>query len=442
MTKLILWGSVIWLAPLLCYMLVNETKSKKNIILGVTLPAEGRSDPAVEEETKRFRRNEWTVCALLILLGVLAMLPVFHDVSMTLWMIWIDLCIVLPYIPYVLSRNKLLKIEEERGWKRQDQTVKVDTAAWQEPKWLSPWLFVPPFLLALLPVFFDRGMWPVYLIDALCIIFFWFGYRYLYSTRSEMVDGDTGLTQVLTRIRRVRWGRVWLFTAYSMAALNIAFYLFSLNKGLGVALFVTITVFICVIALQMEMKMRQLQEKLTASSGKEDYVDDDEHWIGGIFYYNPNDRRSIVNHRIGLNTTVNLASGLGKVMIVMSIVLLLGLPFFGVWMDHMGSSEITVSAEEGEVSFRSGMTHYEFSKESIQEVTLLEELPQDLRRRFGTAMDTYLEGDFVSDEYGRMKLLLDPTVSPWLLIRTDEKLYLFGTREGQLTRDLYVTLSE
>ena len=48
MMNLVLWGSVIWLAPLICYMLVNETKSKKNLVLAVTLPAEGRSDPEVE----------------------------------------------------------------------------------------------------------------------------------------------------------------------------------------------------------------------------------------------------------------------------------------------------------------------------------------------------------------------------------------------------------
>ena len=57
----------------------------------------------------------------------------------------------------------------------------------------------------------------------------------------------------------------------------------------------------------LELRVRRLQEKLTADSGGDFYVDEDDHWIWGMFYYNPNDRRLIVNDRVGMNTSVNLA---------------------------------------------------------------------------------------------------------------------------------------
>ena len=41
------------------FMLRNETKPKKNIILGVTLPLLAQSDPRVGDIVRRFKRNVW-----------------------------------------------------------------------------------------------------------------------------------------------------------------------------------------------------------------------------------------------------------------------------------------------------------------------------------------------------------------------------------------------
>ncbi len=44
LTNLIMWGSIIWIIPLVYFMQKNETKFKKNIVIGVTLPFEARED--------------------------------------------------------------------------------------------------------------------------------------------------------------------------------------------------------------------------------------------------------------------------------------------------------------------------------------------------------------------------------------------------------------
>ena len=53
--RLILWLCIIWLVPLMYVMLRNETKFKKNIVLGVTLPYQGRTDPEVMTLLARFK---------------------------------------------------------------------------------------------------------------------------------------------------------------------------------------------------------------------------------------------------------------------------------------------------------------------------------------------------------------------------------------------------
>ena len=52
--SMILWLSLCWL-PLMFYaMLGNETKFKKNIVVGVTFPQEGREDPEVLALLKKY----------------------------------------------------------------------------------------------------------------------------------------------------------------------------------------------------------------------------------------------------------------------------------------------------------------------------------------------------------------------------------------------------
>ena len=47
MMNMIIFGSMIWIPALIAYMLINETKFKKNIVIGVTLPKEAREDETV-----------------------------------------------------------------------------------------------------------------------------------------------------------------------------------------------------------------------------------------------------------------------------------------------------------------------------------------------------------------------------------------------------------
>ena len=43
-------------------------------------------------------------------------------------------------------------------------------------------------------------------------------------------------------------------------------------------------------------------------------VDDDDCWIDGIYYYNPNDSSKIVSSRFGYNMTYNIATKHGYFM--------------------------------------------------------------------------------------------------------------------------------
>ena len=114
-TKLILTASMIWLIPLMYYMNVNETKFKKNIVIGVTLPYEAREDTDVQLCLARFKKEERITCLLLFLLAFTVFLVQDFTAYFTIWLIWIDLVCIVPQIPYVLCNGRLKKIKQDPG---------------------------------------------------------------------------------------------------------------------------------------------------------------------------------------------------------------------------------------------------------------------------------------------------------------------------------------
>lgn len=90
-----------------------------------------------------------------------------------------------------------------------------------------------------------------------------------------------------------------------------------------------ITAIFIIAIMRIEFKTRKIQEDLTKDTGRDLYIDEDDAWIGGIIYYNPNNKKLFVNYRVGTNVTVNVARPAGKVFLAITILLLIAIPFTG-----------------------------------------------------------------------------------------------------------------
>lgn len=436
--KLILWGSIVWLIPLMYFMLANETKFKKNIAVGVTFPLAAREDEEVQQELGRFRRNLGAVCLFLLAACVLCMIPDDFITVFSLWLIWVDAVCILPYIPYVMTNSRLKKIKMAREWScGMPHRRKVNLSAIRPARTIPVYAFVPAVVIAMLPALADRDMVPVYLMMGVCAASCWAGYRFLYRRRMEMVDENTDLTIALTMIRQNSWAHLWLVTAYGMAFSSAAMFLSVRHFMAGMILFFLIAVMICAEALRIEIHVRREQERLTRDSGTEWYVDDDDHWIGGILYYNPDDSHLLINARIGMNSTFNLAHPAGKVIAVLMIAVFAAIPFGGVFMKQLGEQEILITVSDSTIRAEAGMTEYEIPMEEIREIRVLDTLPDGFRRKVGTGMENLSKGTFGSDPYPTLRVILDPQVSPYILVETaDGSYYLFGMHSGESTEEV------
>ncbi|MGI6040004.1 MAG: hypothetical protein ACOYBG_07305, partial [Eubacteriales bacterium] len=94
---IIMWASIIWIAPFIYYMLANEAKFKKNIAVGVTLPYDARDDEEVKSLLTQYKDEIKWICLALIAVAIPCFFIRNVYTTFTVWSIWVLVCIVLPY---------------------------------------------------------------------------------------------------------------------------------------------------------------------------------------------------------------------------------------------------------------------------------------------------------------------------------------------------------
>ena len=439
--NLILWLSTIWLAPLMWLIMRSETRFKKGIVTGVTLPFQARSDAEVLGILSRFRRQEALICLALMLLCVPCCFARSFSLVFTLWGIWLILCIVLPYASFIACNGRLHELKRRRGWAPPKRSV-TETASLGAMASVRPAgaaAYVPAACLSLLPLILDRGFWIIYACDAVCAILCFIVCRYARFRADRSGAGDE-LDRALTQIRRKCWNELWLVCAWSFAAISLAVLLLQDRQAVLCTVLLAVVLAIVFFAVRADLHVRRIQEKLTASVAA--CVDEDDRWVHGIFYCNPSDSRLLVSDRTGIGTSLNIARPAGVVIYCLAFALLLAMPFLGPALGSAGDSPIALTASADGVTAENGRTRYFVAAADIADVQLLDSLPQKLLRTAGTGMEHLLKGRFRSPDTGPCRLLVDPTVPPFILIETvSGDTYLLGSRSAEATRAVFDTLT-
>ena len=83
------------------------------------------------------------------------------------------------------------------------------------------------------------------------------------------------------------------------------------------------TALLMVIAALGVITQKRVEERYARDTELE-LTDDDDNWILGMFYYNKNDTRLNVEKRLGYGATINLAHPAGKVIGIVSALILIG----------------------------------------------------------------------------------------------------------------------
>lgn len=443
MFSIIFWGSLFLVV--LCHFFAqkSEAKFRKNIVLGVTLPARAHDCAEVAALLNAFKRKNKILFGILGTACIAGFFIPDLSVSLIFWGVVFLAVLAFPQMLFVSCNRKLAALKQARGWTCADaKQVRVDLSAmisYPKPK---PAAYLFPALLCIVSMLMQPALWWVHALFLLTVLFSCCAAVFLYRKKSETVDANTQLTQTLSALRYRMWKYIWCITALCSALASLSLAVLTLSFTVGITLMLVSSFGCCAAVVMIELHTRRMQEKLTAESGTEWYVDEDDYWLGGLFYYNPNDSHIMANMRTGTGSTFNLATKTGKFVTAVSLVLALLIPVFLVSLAVDEKSEILLDPRGQSVLCESGSTRYEVSFDEIEQLELLETMPEGLFRTNALGGQHIFKGSFAGGGMSDLKIIADPTVPPYLKIKTASgRYYLFGTRNPDETRSIFAELS-
>ncbi|RQW12449.1 DUF5808 domain-containing protein [Paenibacillus rhizophilus] len=418
------------------------------IVFGIGIPEHASQAEELESLRASFRRNN----IFFIVMSSFTLLPMFalnryFSLIFLYWWAWMGLGIWGGYRLFVKYHRAVARIKREHDWiMGERRVVRVDTTLISQKKQLtlSPFWCIAPFLLSLFVMFYSRrssGELEVIMgIQAagMTLLFFLLSLA-IRRMRTKVYSADSAINTALNRAQRRYWSVLFLAMAILDAVFTAAVTLSGMETSarFDAAWHIFIGIQVAApfaVANYTDRKMKEWSKRLDEADGRLFYTDDDEYWINGITYCNPNDRSMLVSKRTGTGFTLNMATRGGKVIMGVTLalvaIIIAGLAIFLFREDWM-PPKLTVGMD-GTVRVQSPSYGYSFQLDQIRELRLEDRLPDGTRTN-GVATDSYARGHFRLDGWGNTRAYIFKHSPPYIVIRLADEYIVFNDRKASDT---------
>ncbi|MEO3944486.1 DUF5808 domain-containing protein [Gorillibacterium sp. CAU 1737] len=431
-----------------------QAKPQKRCSFGITLPEQALIDPEVQAATKYFHRMMGMASAVLLL----CLLPLFFLKAFLsvygYFFFWVVLSFVVSYAPYGQAHRSLKLLKHRKGWDTgEKRIVQADLRASREKGKgrLSLAWFLFPFALSLSLAYLaiQDSQTPIAISAGISclfsVLFAWQAWT-VRQLQTKLYHKESQVNAALHRVKTRALAKLFLAVAcFESLFAALLYWTGDAETGTegGFAAWVLVLgVVPIVLVLSYTWLWFSHKKKWLGDEGEAELpVDEDDLWIGGLLYRNPNNPAIFVEKRFGFGTTVNVGTRGGRAFlwgtlgVTAAVILGVGL-LIGILDSRTPQLEVTADQK---VDIRYPLYSYSFSLDQIQTLTLEESLPSG-RRTNGIATDRIARGDFRLDGWGRSKLYVFKDIPPYLVINLGELHVVYNTDNPQATRALYERL--
>lgn len=451
----------------------SANKPKKNMFMAVTLPYDVLESDFIKEVQKEYKAMCNKVYLLMLLTAIPCIFPfwIFKNTTVYIFylMVW---CMGFAYygiIPFKLMNRKVKAEKAKNGWFVGEKKVvycDTKTTLLKNSMPISNKYFLIPILIGIIPLILSIKNFSseniAFLIVAILnlglIILLFYMDKVFNKNKLKTYSTDSEINFILNKTEKQMFSIYFLINAIVESLIVLVFYLMFFEyidlKFLNVIVVSTLLLssIVALGFIYIKKKINDLDEELSSKNkDSEIIVDDDDYWIDGIYYYNPNDSSKMVSSRFGYSMTYNLATKHGyfmgkkldKIVLIGTLILILVLMI----PSEISNSSISFSNDSPNISISSFPYSYELDYKDIESIKLTNEPISFKIRTNGMATDTKCIGNFKSDKYGKCRVYLyfkdeddTPTYIVAKLKNSKFDYLIYNTKDEKNTKEIYSNL--
>jgi len=443
--------------PVLYFVMRMNSKPKKNVLIGVTLPTEFLEDEEVTKLCNRFKKNLKKIMIIYAFIPIIFFFMSYMSIALTMWMIWMLAVIFVTSWSYIKYNKKLNLLKAEKQWKINNvNKTFVDIKTVQENVGIiNRLLFIPAIIISAIPIVYEL-MQPIstkhYLTNVIITISIGFITLLCFvigilmdRQKSEVISLSSNINANFNRAKKRIWSKCWIYMVWTNTVYTIAIWAYIENIFSSVMIIMLIsmiyTILIICICIRACLNIRKMQQKIVSEDFEEVLCDDDSNWIYGMIYYNPNDKHTMVDKRVGMGATVNMATPAGKWFIGLAVFSILIIPVMCIWLMFEEFTPIRLEFSNNQIVAEHLKVEYAIDIDDIKEIKIITQLP-DTKKLIGTGMDKLEKGSFTVNGYGDCDLCLNPQNNVFIVVTTSDNTYLLSDEDNVVTQKVYAEVEK
>ena len=446
------------------YYYPKKWKDRK-LIFGVRNREEFKNLDVVPKVDKIVDRNRKIARVILICsLVVMALLWFIPDFTlrMMLWSFFVMLDIIFIIIPFVRGNGEMKTLKKEIGINSKGISYTDFSNAGAVHALKLSNIIIPNIVGALIvfaSFLFDAGMIKIggkapagdYTNTLMLVSFLSIGFMMIPIAilidrmRNEVISDDSDINANFNRAKKKNWAdtnisMTWVNTIFiAICFVAITFFINSDMVYLGAMIFYMGILMVCIGCYAKRNLAIDARYRRETSIE----VDDDDLWILGSIYYNPDDKRLNVEKRQGMGATINMAHPVGKVIGVITAGVIIFTFGVLIWTGVLSKSAISIRVENGNLICHHSKDDYVIPVDSIENPELGEGAKElSIRRTSGYELPPIIKGKCTVEGERGCIVFINYDADKYIHFTYDGTTYYISGGTAEETENVYQQLAK
>ena len=453
------------MVPTLLIMFFYEYPSKwrdRKFIFGVRNREEFKEDKAasaIDRIVSSTRKQALIMMISSFVLMAMIMLIPDYTVRLSIWVIVIFAVLFLTMVPFMRSNREMKSLKREIGIAAPGTTYTDLKGAGSVRALKVINLIIPNAVLAVIfivALLLDAGVVDIsgyapaadpgnsFAMTAMTGSFLVVGLMLIPIAvmmdriRNEVISADSETNRNYNRARKKVFADTFVLMVWANVIVSVlyAVLLFFVKSDTVVIIQTLVYMFLLMAAMTVLVNKSLAIDKRYRKETTID-IDDDDKWIFGSFYYNPDDRRLNVAKRMGIGGTINIAHPAGKVIMVATILLVAGTLAVMFFFLTLGKTSMRLRIENDTLICNQLVDIYKIPLSDIRDAELCEDTSGlTLHRQVGVGMPPYFTGTFIVNGEKDCRTFINVDADSFIRFEANGVTYYISGNTLQETKEL------